>query len=198
MANSPPQRPALRRALLGVLGVITVAYPVGVWWSLGHLPPWAPGLLIAAVALLRVAITGRPLWWILAAVALLLALAGWLAHDWLPAKLYPVAVNAALLAAFGYSLYRGPPMVERLARLSEPSLSAEAIAYTRRVTVIWVVFFGLNGSIALVTALWAPDAVWALYNGVIAYVLVALLFAVEYLVRRRVRARHASVIAART
>jgi uncharacterized membrane protein len=50
--------------------------------------------------------------------------------------------------------------------------------------------FVLNGSLALYTAVAADIEVWALYNGVIAYVLMGLLFAGEYLVRRRVRRRH--------
>jgi len=58
-----------------------------------------------------------------------------------------------------------PSMIERLARLREPRLPQAAIAYTRRVTQVWCVFFAINGAIALVTAIWASDQVWALYNG---------------------------------
>ena len=47
-------------------------------------------------------------------------------------------------------------------------------------------FFIANGLLALATALWASDAVWALYNGAIAYGLIGLMFAVECLVRQRV------------
>ncbi len=57
--------------------------------------------------------------------------------------------------------------------------------YTRRVTQVWCGFFVLNGGLALCTALWASDAGWALYNGLVAYVLMGLLFAGEWLVRRR-------------
>jgi uncharacterized membrane protein len=108
----------------------------------------------------------------------------------LPLKLYPVLVNGALLAAFGYSLVSPPSMVERFARLSEPDLPPAAIGYTRRVTQVWCVFFVFNGAIALGTALWASQDVWALYTGVIAYVLMATLFGVEYLVRLRFKRLH--------
>jgi uncharacterized membrane protein len=37
--------------------------------------------------------------------------------------------------------------------------------------------------------LWASERVWALYNGLIAYLLIGTLFAVEWLVRQRVKAR---------
>ena len=46
---------------------------------------------------------------------------------------------------------------------------------------------GNNG--ALYTALYADMKIWALYNGLIAYLLMGALFAGEYLVRLRVKAR---------
>ena len=74
-----------------------------------------------------------------------------------------------------------------LARLSEPDLPDVAIAYTRKVTLVWCAFFLVNGGIALATALWGTEAQWTLYNGGIAYVLMGLIAAVEWLVRKRVR-----------
>ena len=92
-------------------------------------------------------------------------------------------VNAALLGVFAYSLISPPSMVERFARLREPELPASAIGYTQRVTQVWCIFFAANGVIALITALWASSATWTLYNGLIAYLIMGLLFAGEYLVR---------------
>ena len=48
----------------------------------------------------------------------LAALTAW-SNDLLPLKLYPVAVNLAMLLLFGGSLFKGRPMVERIARLSD-------------------------------------------------------------------------------
>ncbi len=62
--------------------------------------------------------------------------------------------------------------------------------YTRRVTQVWCIFFFINGAIALGTALWASAAVWSLYNGVIAYLLMGGLLGGEYLVRLRFKQRH--------
>ena len=108
----------------------------------------------------------------------------------LAAKAYPVAVNLALLASFGWSLRRPPTVIERMARLQEPDLPAYAVAYTRRVTQAWCLFFLLNAAVSSATALWATEAVWALYNGVIAYGLMGLMFAAEWLIRGRVRRRN--------
>jgi len=98
-------------------------------------------------------------------------------------------VNAVLFSVFAYSLYRGTPVIERLARLSEPDLPPHAVRYTRKVTAVWCGFFVLNGSLALYTATQTSMAFWALYNGCLAYLLIATLFAGEWLVRRELRRR---------
>ena len=62
--------------------------------------------------------------------------------------------------------------------------------WTRRVTEVWCVFFILNGSIALYTALYCSMQVWALYNGLIAYVLMGILLGGEFVLRRIYRQKH--------
>jgi uncharacterized membrane protein len=76
-------------------------------------------------------------------------------------------------------------MIERFARLSEPELSPAGVRYTRHVTQVWCAFFVVNGAIAAYTAAFASREAWALYNGLIAYVLMGVLFGGERLVRRR-------------
>jgi uncharacterized membrane protein len=172
--------------------VITLLYPLAIWLGYGQQvePRVLAGLLLVAALVrlptLKISKIGR--WW-LAGALLLAALAVW--HNaMLPLKLYPVLVNAAMLAVFGYSLVVPPSMVERMARLTEPDLPPQAIGYTRSVTQVWCGFFVVNGLIALATALWASPAAWSLYNGVIAYVLMGILFSGEYLVRMRFKRRH--------
>jgi uncharacterized membrane protein len=63
--------------------------------------------------------------------------------------------------------------------------------YTRRVTIAWTVFFAINGSIALYTATSSPLATWALYNGFIAYFLIAAMFGIELAIRFVVMRKHA-------
>jgi uncharacterized membrane protein len=99
---------------------------------------------------------------------------------------YPVLMNIVLFTLFFGSLFARKTVVERLARIKNPDLSMLGVAYTRNVTKIWCIFFVVNGSIAVFTAQYASLAVWALYNGVIAYLLMGLLFVVEYLFRIRV------------
>ena len=166
--------------------VLTALYPLAIWLGHGQVEPrWLAGLLLLAVAtrLPSLNISRSARW--SAAAGLLLAACAIGANAMLPLKLYPVLVSAMFLAAFGYSLAYPPSMVERFARLREPDFPPEAVAYTRRVTQVWCGFFVVNGLLALGTALWASEAAWSLYTGVIAYLLMGVLFGVEYLVRLR-------------
>jgi uncharacterized membrane protein len=98
----------------------------------------------------------------------------------------PVVVNAIFLAAFASSLRSGVmPMVERFARLQEDDLSSDKVAWCRAWTVVWSVFFVANGLVALVLAVAAPLPWWATYNGLVAYVLIGILFALEWTARKR-------------
>ena len=170
-----------------LLGMVTLAYPVVVYLSLGRFEPRWLALLLLTMALVRLGLGRTLATWGVAAVALSLALLTWLGNALLPIKLYPVAVNAFMLIMFASTIVRPPSAIERLARLSEPDLPEVAIAYTRKVTLVWCAFFLINGVISLITALWGTYAQWTLYNGGIAYVLMGLIAAVEWLVRKRVR-----------
>lgn len=172
-----------------LLALATMAYPLVVYLGLGRWNPAWLALLLAGLLLAR-AWVGRDAVWLLAgAGAALLGLASFLGNSWLPLKLYPVLVSATLLAVFGASLWRPPTVIERIARLAEPALAPQAVVYTRKVTQVWCGFFLLNGLAASWTVLWGSDEAWLLYNGLLAYLLMGLLFAGEWLLRRRMQAR---------
>lgn len=176
------------------LAALTLLYPFLVHFAHDRIEPRWLAMILLAIGLMRLpAALKNPVHWFAVITPGLLAVLTWTANGSLPVKLYPVLVNAGLLLLFGWSLITPPTMIERLARLQEPDLPPHAVAYTRKVTQVWVVFFVVNGSIALFTAVWASQAVWTLYNGVIAYVLIALLFGIEWLVRQRVKRKFADV-----
>lgn len=106
---------------------------------------------------------------------------------------YPVLVNALMFILFFASLFTRQSIIERLARLTEPDLPPQAIAYTRRVTQVWCIFFVLNGGIAAYLAAFGTHRAWALYTGIIAYVFMALLFAGEYMLRQRYKKQYEKI-----
>ena len=174
---------------LGLL-LAGLLYPFAVYFGMEHFAPWQFALLLGGLWLAR-ALTGErkpgSLWMACVAMVFCLLLAVFDSPQLL--RWYPVLISAFMLVLFGVSLKYGPPMVERLARMTDPVLPPHAIVYTRRVTVVWSVFFLCNGLLAAALTLWAPLGWWTLYNGLIAYGLMGLLFAVEWLVRQRVRGR---------
>lgn len=186
-----------------VNGLLTLSYPVvllsGLYWG----SPRTVALLLLALLVLRrlsgALVLLRGLGWVDRAVFAALCVhalwASW-SGDELWVRLYPTAVTLGLLVVFARSLFTPQSMVERIARLSEPDLPAQAIPYTRKVTMVWCAFMACNAAVSLWTALYASLHVWALYNGGLSYVLMGLLFAAEWLYRRRHMRRHMSRTAA--
>lgn len=175
-----------------VLVIATLAYPLLVYLGLGHFEPRWFAVMLLGLGLLRLLVRPSPATRGLVVAALLFAALVWFSNAWLSLKLYPVAVSALFAVLFGASLLYPPTIIERIARLREPDLPPQGVAYTRTVTKVWLAFFLVNGAVALATALWASDAVWTLYNGLIAYCLMGLLGGAEWLVRRRVRRSYAA------
>jgi uncharacterized membrane protein len=170
------------------LAALTLLYPFMITMARGHVEPRWLSLLLVVLALARIPSARRnsTYWWTVAAPAFL-AIVTFLSNGELPLRLYPVLVNLALGLLFGWSLLHPPTVIERIARLTDPLLPPRAVTYTRKVTQVWLGFFVINGSIALITALWASPKVWTLYNGGIAYALMGVLFAVEWVIRQRVK-----------
>jgi uncharacterized membrane protein len=180
------------RWLSALRTVPLVIYPLIVYAALEYVDPKFLGVALLAVLLLRHRHQARGLARGLghvAAVALgamvIFAAAVWWRNEESLLRMYPVLLNLSGLALFGYTLRHPPSMIERFARLQHGPSIPVAVRYTRRVTWLWCGFFLLNSFIAGWTALFATREVWVLYNGVIAYGLMGVLFLGEWLVRRR-------------
>jgi acyl-coenzyme A synthetase/AMP-(fatty) acid ligase/uncharacterized membrane protein len=107
-------------------------------------------------------------------------------------KLYPLLMNILFLTAFGGTLFSPPSMIFRFATMQDKSIRGSlnekrVAAYCRKVTYVWCGFFVLNGSAAAWTIFYGSDALWSVYNGGISYILIATLFAGEFMVRKMVQ-----------
>jgi uncharacterized membrane protein len=170
-------------------GLLAVAYPFLIYAGLRWLEPRSVALLLGGAVALR-AVLGwhRPsaqelrrlaVPGLLVAAVLVLTLA---LNDARALLFVPVLANGALLVAFGRTL-RGPSLVETFARLREPELSDAQIRYCQTVTGVWCVFFAANAAVCLWLALVADLWLWTLYTGLVSYLLVGAVFAVEFVVR---------------
>lgn len=119
-----------------------------------------------------------------------LALAGPVSGQAL-AKFYPVIISMALLVVFAGSLMRPPSVIERAVRRSGRQVPAQASRYMRWVTIVWVVFFAVNGALAAWLAVFGAVQDWALYNGLVSYLIIGAIMGLELAIRRWYRSRYA-------
>lgn len=170
-----------------------IAYPLLVYFSLPHLPAGAFVAFALALTALRILGTRRqamPRAWTLALAVVALGLIALAAIDpQVAVKAYPVLVSLAAASVFGASLVSPPTLIERIARITDPDLSPDGVAYTRGVTQIWTVFLLGNAAIAAAVGMWGTPAQWTLWNGLISYLLMGVLFAGEWTFRRLVSRR---------
>ncbi|AKF11195.1 hypothetical protein [Sandaracinus amylolyticus] len=184
---------ALRVALVVLNAILVIAYPLAVFYGLTHFGARAVsimvlGLMVPGLAW-RFRKADRATFWsvVRVPIAMLLLIFGGIATDDRRFLLaLPVMINAVLLVEFGSTLRAGAtPMIERFARMQEPELDEAKQRHCRQWTWAWCVFFLLNGGTAAALALLAPVWWWTVYTGGLAYGLMGLMFAAEYLVRRR-------------
>lgn len=171
--------------------ILFIAYPIIIFWGLEHFDIKAVSVTVIGVAILRLllarnkknATAGFPHSSIIF-ILLGVGTVAFFSNSIVSLQYYPVLVNLVLLAVFLFSLFRPPTIIERIARIKTPDLSDAGIRYTRKVTIAWCGFFVLNGAMAGYSIGIADFEFWALYNGVIAYSLMGLLFAGEYIIRQ--------------
>lgn len=171
------------------------AYPLLVYFGLAYFEARFLALILIAVAIVRLVaakggggrsgLTAQLIGTL--GIVLVIGFVVTVSNETVYLRLYPVCINALMLALFAASVARPPTFVERLIRLRKPDLPPWAVRYARKVTLAWCGFFLINGAIALYTCFWTPLEVWTLYNGLISYVLIGLMFAGEYPIRHLVK-----------
>ena len=175
--------------LSGVM-LITL-YPILIYFGLKFLDPrWVSFMMIVLIGL-RLLVHKLPPRTGIALVFALFVATGFtlLTGSEYGLLYYPVLMNAVLFILFIYSWFRPPTVIETIARIQEPELPPAGVIYTRKVTLVWSVFFIINGCCAAISTTLSNEY-WALYNGFIAYILMGVLFVGEWLVRRRVKRQH--------
>lgn len=160
-------------------------YPFAVYFGTHYLQPWKIASVLLVLLGIRLIASYSVKHWsspLLLVGMVYCGFAIW-SNELLTLRFYPAITNAAMLLLFSWTLLSPPSLIERIAKIQHPNLPPEGIVYTRRVTQVWCAFFIVNGGIAFATALWGSFELWSLYNGLIAYLLMGLLFVGEYIVR---------------
>ena len=170
-------------------------YPFAVYIGLNNIKPGYLAIILIAFVVMRIFLVRKKLknlpWLLPASMLGIVAITVSVFTDsTVGFKLYPLAINFAMLMVFSYSYFKPPTVIETFARLSEDELPPSAIKYTAKVTLVWCLFFIVNGLISLYTALFMSLDSWMIYNGFVSYVMMGLLMLVEYLVRLKVKKQH--------
>lgn len=97
-------------------------------------------------------------------------------------KFYPVCANLTVFLVFFISCFKEETVIQKFARAIEGKLSDAALKYTRVLTYIWAGLTFFNFVISFISV-FISTKIWALYNGLISYLLIGTLFFVEYIVR---------------
>jgi uncharacterized membrane protein len=177
----------MKRAILVRIGffLVLALYPAVVYFGIRFLPVSFLAVLLALILLARSTAMSPserrlmlPLILVHVAYSVVTAVSGnqslllW----------YPALVNLSLCAVFALSLRQDQSILLRWVRARNIRISVYAPAYLNRLTAVWSVFFFLNGVAAVLTSMISMKA-WALYNGLVAYLLVGALIGGELFFR---------------
>jgi uncharacterized membrane protein len=188
-AQRPPL-PAWRIAIGALQAVFLIAYPFIVYLAYRRFETRAAGGVLLGLVAVSIALQIRgpatDLWQLLRehlGLLLLIAVAIVTGQRFV-LQLLPMAVSLFLLGTFGWSLFSGLPIVERFARLVDPDLPDFCVPYCRKVTIAWCVFLAANALCAGLLAFAGSFEAWAIYTGLLAYLLLGAAFAGEFVVRK--------------
>ncbi len=175
----------LKKSLIKIIKILgigfTILYPFIVFLALKkHVVVRFLGLLLLAAA--GISFVRHKNIWIF--ICVLLFCAGLIVfNDDIFLKLYPVLMNTSACLMFALSL-RETPLVEKIAKKMGYSLDTQQKEYTRHVTCAWAIFMFLLAIVSFITV-FLSNKTWVLFNGLISYILIAIMMGVEFLVRKR-------------
>ncbi len=186
----PRFRPSPAQALIAFAAAAAfVAYPFAVQWAKVRFGiRAAAGVLFLLGFASLAASRGRLPWPPLLQIAIrlgflaLLAIAA-IAGVELPLLVIPSLVYLVLCGVFLSSVRDGGSVIGSAARLMHPYVPDFVDPYCRKVTVLWALFFAANAVATAALAIVEP-ALWAAWTGAWVYVAMAVLCAVEFIVRK--------------
>lgn len=176
----------MKKIAVIVLVIAGVFYPLAIYKGTQAFSPSLFSLVILALSVLKF-ITAKDKSALLPIAVLLfgliysacLALTG----SALLLRFYPVAISFMFALMFALSLFQDESLIEEMSRLAGKTITANAKRYTHRLTLIWAMVLSLNGFIALYLSLFASIKEWALYCGLVCYLIFGLIFLTEWIYR---------------
>lgn len=188
----PPQSDPPRRGLRALLFLLLLAYPLALHLGIigDSLSP-AFCILMGIIFLsgLLMLLTGNYYGWLPLLTAALM-LGGFMLQGTDPVfflKLPPILINGTLCLVFATTLLPGQkPLITRFAEIMHAhALDDTTLCYTRGITLLWSSLFAAMMLESLLLALLASAEIWSMFTNFINYILVLLVFFLEYRLRLR-------------
>ncbi len=173
-----------------IVVVLLFLYPVFIYFGINYFSPAQLGLFLIGLFAVRVVFsrknnkTARLQIIFTVLIGGTLAILTWVSNSVEYLKWYPVGLNIVFFLVFAASLISPPSIIEQIARSHRKDLPASGVIYTRNVTIIWTVFFVINALISSWTVIYGSMELWTLYNGLISYIIMGTILALEVLLRK--------------
>lgn len=181
----------LTKFVRALVVVFFVTYPFLIFFGLSVLPPSFFGLVLLILLGLRLGVLlpeERQVFFPVILIFFGYAASAMYFDNTQLLLFYPAFVNFTLCLLFANSLRNEEPILLRIVRSRGYDINDHTPQYLFWLTVIWAVFFMLNGSISIWTSTLSLE-VWTLYNGLISYFIIAILGVGEWLFRRYYKKR---------
>lgn len=166
------------------LAVVSVIYPLIWYFGQQYIGVTPIAVLMAVIWLVRACLARTGYHRKISSVVMVIFLCLAFIRSATAMYWYPVMVSMMMLLIFAGSLFSSQSLIERLARFKMPDLPPSGVRYTRKVTQIWVMFFIMNILITTVLIVTEQWQAWTVYTGIVAYVLMGVLFVGEFLYRQ--------------
>ena len=183
------------RARAIAVGFVAVAYVAASQWLMTRAPTsaWAAVVIVGPMLGVLAAYGWQHRQRTLGTVAALLLAAvvwlGWTGSEIAAAPLYVIqhaAIHAALASAFAMTLRPGhEALITALARRVHGRLTPDMEIYSRKVTIVWTIYFVAMAFASIVLFLLAPFEAWATFANIGTPAALALLFFGEHALRYR-------------
>jgi len=161
---------------------------------LGH-PAWAAYLLATVFALIYpyTLIRNKQSIWQISLSILSSLFVIWMANSYAKNLLFaqPIILNSLICMVFLSTLFgKSEPLIGRFATVIRHKVADNVLVYCRWVTWAWAIFFFLLAIASAVLAAKASIEVWSWFSNVVAFILIGIMFILEFAVRKIVLKSH--------
>ncbi len=177
----------LNQLVLAVLGIATAAYPFAVYFGIDHYAPSTLVIVLLFIFILRFIFAQYyrdTLQWSLLFFIGVFCLIILFTNSMSILRYYPVIISLGAIVIFTHSLTSHTSMVEKFARIFDTNPSPLRKRYARNLTKAWVLLLILNAGIATYSACCLSMQMWALYNGLLSYILFGTFVVLEIIFRK--------------